>query len=353
MGIEKTVFGTTSDGEKVGLYRLENASGAYVEVTSYGCRIVRICVPDRDGALRDVTLGYDTLAEYESDRAAFGAVVGRVANRIGRGTFSLDGVTYHLAVNNGPNHLHGGLRGFHFYNWDAAISGNRLRFTRVSPDGEEGYPGTLTVTVEYSWSEDNALCIVYRAGTDRDTIFNPTNHAYFNLSGEDADTVLDHMLTIHADAFAETDENALVTGRILPVEGTPMDFRTAKPLGRDIHAEYGQLQYSRTYDHNFVLNGPENPAEDGTSCREAAILYSPVSGIRMVCATDQPGLQLYVPADAPAEHGKGGRRYPAYGSVCLETQHFPDAIHHPTFPSIVLTPEKPFYSETTYRFFAG
>ncbi len=350
MGIEKTVFGITSDGETAGLYRLENASGAYVEVTSYGCRIVRICVPGLDGALRDVILGYDTLAEYEADRAAFGAVIGRVANRIGRGTFALDGTTYHLAVNNGPNHLHGGLRGFHFYNWDAAIDGNRLRFTRISPDGEEGYPGTLTMTVEYCWSEDNALRIVYRAGTDRDTICNPTNHAYFNLSGEDADTALDHMLTIHADAFAETDENALVTGRILPVEGTPMDFRTAKPVGRDIHAEYDQLRYGRTYDHNYVLNGLEGPASDGIPCREAAILYSPASGIKMTCETDQPGLQLYVPADAPAEHGRNGRRYPAYGSVCLETQHFPDAIHHPAFPSIVLTPEHPFYSETTYRF---
>ncbi len=217
MKIEKTVFGTTSGGETAGLYHLENTSGAYVEVTSYGCRIVRICVPDRDGALRDVTLGYDTLAEYETDKAAFGAVVGRVANRIGKGTFMLDGVTYHLAVNNGPNHLHGGLRGFHFYNWDTAAGGDRLRFTRVSPDGEEGYPGTLAMTVEYSWSDDNALRIIYRAGTDRDTIFNPTNHAYFNLSGGDADTALDHMLTIHADAFAETDENGLVTGRILPV----------------------------------------------------------------------------------------------------------------------------------------
>ncbi len=342
MGITRTTFGKTSDGEEVYLYCLKNASGAYVNVTSFGCRIVNICVPDREGNLRDVCLGYDTLAEYEKDTAAFGAVIGRVANRIGKGEFTLDGVTYHLAVNNGPNHLHGGLRGFHFYNWDSEIDGEKLRLTRVSPDGEEGYPGTLTMTVEYRWSEDNELTLVYLATTDKKTVFNTTNHTYFNLSGEDADTALDHVLMIHADQFTESDENDLTTGKILDVAGTPMDFRTPKSVGQDIYADYYQFKYCNTYDHNFILRG------EGS--REAAVLSSPVSGIRVICTTDQPGMQLYVPAHSPAEHGKGGRCYPAYGSVCLETQHFPNATSFPTFPSIVLSPGQPFVSATSYKF---
>ncbi len=356
MSITKTAFGTTTDGKTADLYRLQNASGASVTVTSFGARIVSICVPDRDGSLRDVTLGYDTLAGYEADRAHFGGVVGRVANRIGKGEFTLDGVTYQLAVNNGPNHLHGGKKGFHFYVWDAAVNDDTLRFTRVSPDGEEGYPGTLTMTVDYTWSEDNALHIVYRAETDQKTLFATTNHAYFNLSGEDADTVLDHLLTIHADRFTESDEHILVTGKILDVAGTPLDFRTAKPIGQDIHADYCQMTAAKGYDHNFVLNPPEGDATEstGSDCgkalREAAVLDSPVSGIRMTCLTDQPGIQFYVPPMSPAACGKGGRRYPPYGSCCLETQHFPDAIHQPHFPSIVLNPEDTFCSETVYRF---
>ncbi len=342
MSITQTVFGTTADGEEAYLYRLENSSGAYVTVTSYGCRIVNICVPDRDGKLVDVCLGFDTLAEYESDAENHGAVVGRVANRIGAGTFTLDGETYHVAINNGPNHLHGGVRGFHYYNWDSEIDGEKLRLTRVSPDGEEGYPGTLTMNVEYRWSEDNELSIVYFATTDAKTIFNTTNHTYFNLSGEDADTVLDHLLTIHADQFTEADENVLTTGAILEVAGTPFDFTEEKAIGADLPSDHYQLAYTKAYDHNFVLEGED--------MREVAILYSPVSGICMTCTSDQPGMQLYVPAKSPAAHGKGGHSYPAFGSVCLETQGFPDAINKPNFPSMVLTPDAPFISMTSYRF---
>ena len=196
MAITKSSFGITSDGEEAFLYRLENTSGAYVTITSFGCRIVSICVPDREGELRDVCLGYDTLAEYEKDTASFGAVVGRHANRIEKGVFILNDKTYHLAVNNGPNHLHGGIRGFHYYNWESAQSGNSVRFTRVSPDGEEGYPGTLTMSVTYSWSEDNELSISYEASSDQDTVFNTTNHSYFNLNGEACGSVLEHLLMI-------------------------------------------------------------------------------------------------------------------------------------------------------------
>lgn len=342
MDITKKPFGTTRDGQEAWLYCMKNSSGAYVTVTSYGCRIVNICVPDKTGALRDVCLGYDTLEEYEKDTASFGAVVGRHANRIGAGRFTLNGKTYHLAVNNGPNHLHGGLRGFHHYNWRSRIAEDSLRLSRVSPDGEENYPGTLTMNVTYTWSEDNELSIAYEASSDADTVFNTTNHTYFNLDGEDSGSVLDHILTVRADSFTEADENVLTTGRILDVAGTPFDFRTPKTLGQDIRAEHPQLQYTKTYDHNFVL--------DGSGLREAAVLYSDASGIRLTCFTDQPGLQLYVPAKSPAGPGKDGRAYAAYGSVCLETQHFPNATSHPEFPSVILKAGETFRSKTIYHF---
>lgn len=342
MKITKQPFGMTKDGQEAWLYCLKNSNDAYVTITSFGCRIVSICVPDRDGNLIDVCLGYDTLAEYETDTASFGAVVGRHANRIGGAAFTLNDTIYTLADNNGPNHLHGGIRGFHYYNWDSQIVGNTLRFTRVSPDGEEGYPGNLTMHVTYSWSDDNELSITYDAVTDQDTVFNVTNHAYFNLSGESADSALDHTLMINADQFTETDEHDLTTGRILDVEGTPMDFRKPKPIGQEIHADYYQLQHSKTYDHNFVLRGK--------GLTEAAVLASDITGIRMTCFTNQPGIQLYLPASSPAEHGKHGHRYPAYGSVCLETQHFPNATSHPHFPSVILRAGEIFKSKTIYHF---
>lgn len=342
MNITKSPFGITRDGQQAYLYCLKNADGAYVTITSYGCRIVSICVPDKNGDLKDVCLGYDTLAGYEADTAGFGAVIGRHANRIGKGEFTINGETYHVAINNGPNHLHGGLRGFHHYNWDSEVDGNSVRFTRVSPDGEENYPGTLTMHVTYTWSEDNELSISYEAVSDKDTVFNTTNHAYFNLNGEDSDTALNHTLMINADQFTEADENVLTTGKILDVTDTPFDFRKAKTIGQDIHANHPQLKYTKTYDHNFVLNG--------SGLKEAAVLSSPESGIRMTCFTDQPGLQLFVPASAPAEHGKEDRTYPAYGSVCLETQHFPNATSHPNFPSVILKAGETFKSKTLYHF---
>ncbi|MCD8301147.1 MAG: galactose mutarotase [Clostridiales bacterium] len=345
MNITREPFGITEDRKQAWLYTFENSDGAKLVVTSYGARIVSIIVPDRDGNMRDVCLGYDTLPEYEHDgNSCFGAVVGRYANRIGKGEFELDGVTYHVALNDGPNHLHGGVRGFHYYNWDSRIVGDTLELTHISPDGDEGYPGTLTMAVEYRWSEDNELSITYTASTDKDTVFNTTNHSYFNLSGGDADTALDHLLTINADKFTEADENTLVTGKILNVEGTPFDFRKAKPIGQDIHSDYYQTKQTGTYDHNFILSGC------GAGLTEAAVLYSEKSGICLTCFTDQPGLQLYVPAKCPSQHGKGGKCYPAAGSVCLETQHFPDAPHHPEFPSAVLTPDGPFESKTIYHF---
>lgn len=343
MEITKTSFGFTEDGQEAFLYCLKNSEGAYVTITSFGCRIVKICVPDRDGRLTDVCLGYDTLAEYEHDPAGFGAVIGRVANRIEKGVFTLNDKTYQLAINDGPNHLHGGKRGFHFYNWNSQIVGNALRLTRVSPDGEEGYPGTLTMTVTYTWSEDNELGITYEATTDADTVFATTNHAYFNLSGEDADTALDHMLTINAVQITEADENALVNGVVSDVEGTAFDFREAKAIGQDIHTKHPMLESAGTYDLNYILK------EQGGLC-EAAVLRSDKSGICMTVFTDQPGIQLYVPAHEPSKTGKNGRVYPAYGSVCLETQHYPNATSFPEFPTIVLRAGETFKSKTIYHF---
>ncbi len=344
MEITKKIFGTTGEGAQAYLYTLTNSKGASVTATNFGCRIVGIKVPDREGKLRDVTLGYDTLAEYEHDGSYFGAAVGRYANRIGKGKFTLDGVEYQLPLNDGPNHLHGGVKGFHFCVWDAKILDDAVRFTHVFPDGDEGYPGTLAMTVEYRWTEDNELSISYRATTDADTVINVTNHSFFNLSGEDADTALDLVLAINAEQFTEADENTLVTGKIADVEGTPLDFRKPKAIGQDIHAGSEHLRYTNTYDHNFILSG------GGAGLTEAAVLYSERTGICMTCFTDQPGLQLFVTPKSPAEHGKGGKTYPAYGSVCLESQHYPDSPNQPEFPSTLLTPEKPFASKTIYHF---
>lgn len=342
MHITKTSFGHLSNGEEIFLFRLENKSGAYVTITNFGCRIVSIYVPDRDGQLTDVTLGYDTIEAYENDANSFGAVVGRHANRIGKGTFTLNGKTYHLAINNGPNHLHGGLKGFHYYPFQAEIKGDELHLSRRSPDGEEGYPGNLDFTVIYSFDDENTLSITYHALSDADTVFNVTNHAYFNLEGHDHPSVLDHELHIEADAYTETDDNDLTTGVISDVTDTPFDFRQPKTIGTDIFSDHYQVAHAKTYDHNFVIRGE--------GLRRAATLKAPVSGIHMTCLTDQPGMQIYVPAGDTSDHGKGGLHYPAYGSVCLETQHFPNAMEHENFPSVVLKANVPFESKTVYQF---
>lgn len=342
MKITKSDFGTTNTGENVHIYHLENASGAYVEIINFGCRLVRIVVPDRKGDLTDICLGFDSMESYANDNASLGAVVGRVANRIKDGVFSLNGKTYQLAVNNGTNHLHGGLIGYGSKAWEAKIKDDKLIMTLYSRDGEEGYPGNLTLSVTYGWSEDNELSILYEASTDADTLFNVTSHGYFNLNGEGSGDILSHELFIDADQITELDDSQAPTGVFLPVDGTPFDFRTMHTIGKLMPSDHEQLQKFGTYDHNFVING--------TGLREAAVLQSRESGIRMTCFTDQPGLQLYV-ANQPIDFaGKDGKTYERHTSVCLETQHFPDAINHENFPSIVLTPEAPFRSKTLYHF---
>lgn len=324
------------------LFHLENNSGAYVEIIDYGCRLVKIVVPNREGQMTDVCLGLSTAEQYEKDNASLGAVVGRVANRIKDGRFSLNGKNYQLAINCGSNHLHGGIIGYASKIWDSKIKDDKLIFTMYSEDGEEGYPGNLTLQVTYTWSEDNELSILYEATTDADTLLNVTNHGYFNLNGEGNSSVLSHELFIDADAITELDATQAPTGNFLSVEGTPFDFRTMHSIGKLMDSEHEQYKKSGTYDHNFVING--------TGLREAAVLQSKESGIRMTCFTDQPGLQLYVANQPTAQPGKCGVPYEDHSSVCLETQHFPDAINHENFPSIVLAPGEDFRSKTIYHF---
>ena len=342
MKIVKSDFGTTSTGEATSLFHFENANGAYMEVLDFGARIYKIVVPDKDGNLIDVCQGLTSIEDYEVERSYYGAVCGRVANRIKEGRFTLNGVDYELAVNNAPNHLHGGVIGFSHKVWSTAIADDKLVLTMESPAGEENYPGNLTLTVTYSWSEDNEIGILYEASSDTDTLLNVTNHTYFNLNGEGTESILNHELFIDADAITPVDENLIPTGELLPVEGTPFDFRTIHTIGKFIDSDHPQIAPLGTYDHNFVING--------SGLREAAILQSKQSGIRVTCFTDQPGIQIYVAAGKSDYVGKFGDYYPRQTSVCLETQHFPDSINKENFPSVVLKAGETFRSKTLYHF---
>lgn len=329
MKITREPFGVTEDGKEVFQFRLENNAGASVTVMNYGCTITSILVPDREGRLTDICLGYPTLAEYEKNDGYLGAVVGRHANRIERGVFVLDGKEYRLAVNNGPNHLHGGLRGFDKRVWEYTVEDGRLVFGRRSPDGEEGYPGNLDVSMSYQLTDDNELILRYEAETDADTVVNLTNHCYFNLSGEGKGTILNHVLQIPAVRFTENDENCLPTGKILEVDGTPFDFRQPKEVGRDIHADCVQLKNGLGYDHNFILDGAEKE-------NTAAVLYAPDTGIAMTVTTTMPGVQFYSGNVLDGPVGKSGVAYEKNMGLCLETQYFPNALRCTNFPSPVL-----------------
>lgn len=342
MNITKSRYGTTEQDAPVSLFRIENESGASVTVSDYGCRLISILVPDQHGQMTDVCLGLSDMNEYRKDASALGVVAGRCANRIANGQFTLNDKTYALACNNGPNHLHGGPTGFGQRVWNGKISDGKVVFSRISPDGEEGYPGNLDVSVTYSWSNDNELSILYEASCDADTVFSVTSHGYFNLDGAGSPTVLNHELYIDSDSITEINDTQIPTGNILSVAGTPFDFRSFKTIGRDIHAKDPQLAITGTYDHNLILNG--------FGFREAAILQSKNSGIRMTCHTDQPALQLYVPNQTLCQKGKNNAVYPAFSSVCLETQHYPDSVHHPEFPSVILRAGENYRSQTTYRF---
>lgn len=345
MSVTQVPFGTTRDGSKVTLLRITNSMGCYLELLDYGCTVHALSVPDRDGRLTDVTLGYDTLGEYEEhDDAYLGAAVGRHANRIAEGKFTLNGHEYTLAKNNGENHLHGGIHGFDKYIWSYTVSGDdSVTFSRLSPHGEEGYPGNLRVSITYSFTRECSLEIDYRAESDADTVVNLTNHSYFNLAGRG--TVHSHLLQIYADFFTENDGGCLPTGRILEVTDTPMDFRQPKEIGAKIDADWEQLWSVGGYDHNFVLSDP-------SGLKKAAVLFCPDTGIVMTVHTTMPGVQLYTANALTPRKGKNTARYKERSGVCLETQYFPNAMVCHNFPSPVLKAGEVYSHRTIYSFTA-
>lgn len=341
-------FGTTREGQTAHYWVLRNAHGLRAKLTDYGATLVEMWVPDRKGMLADVVLGFDDVAGYESDENQyFGCTTGRVCNRIAKGQFTLDGETYRLAVNNGPNHLHGGgPRALSRVLWQAervdGARGDAVRFTYTSPDGEEGYPGRLEIEVTYTLTPEDELVVEYRATTDAATPVNLTNHAYWNLAGHGSETVLDHDLWINAERYTPTDATLIPTGEIARVAGTPLDFRAAKPIRRDLGAVANTP--AQGFDHNFVLNG------ENERFRVAARLHDPSSGRTMHILTDQPGLQFYSGNFLQGQIGKQGRIYDHRSAVCLETQHFPDSVNHPSFPSTILRPGETYRTKTVHRF---
>jgi aldose 1-epimerase len=337
MKIEKRPFGYTQDGSPVTELRIENSVGAAASLMNYGAAVRSLVMPDRNGVLTDVVLGYDTVGEYEKNDGYLGAVIGRTANRIGAGRFTLNGREYRLAANDRGNCLHGGIKGFDKRVWNFRADGKSVIFSRLSPDGEEGYPGNLHVSVKYTLTDDNILRIEYDAVCDADTPVNLTSHCYFNLAG--GGTVLGHHLTVNAGRFLENDENCLPTGNIISVDGTPFDFRLEKPIGQDIDKPDSQLIAGGGYDHCLIIDGSP-----------AAVLYCPDTGISMTVVTDRPGVQLYSSNGLSPRRGKGGRTVGVRDAVCLETQLFPDGMAHDSFPPPVIKAGEHMRSATEYRF---
>ena len=337
-------FGKTREGTPVRLYTFTNQSGVEAAVTNYGGRIVSLKVPDKKGALGDVVAGFDSLDGYLDINPYFGALVGRYANRIGHAQFTLNGVLYKIPKNNGDNSLHGGLRGFDKVVWSAhEMPDGGLELVYLSKDGEEGYPGNCKVTVRYHLTDANELKIEYSASTDKDTVINLTNHAYFNLKG-DGD-ILGHLLTLNADRFTPVDAGLIPTGELKPVAGTPFDFRKSTAIGARIGQNDEQLKFGKGYDLNWVLN------KKGDELSMAARVEEPSSGRVMEVWTTQPGVQFYTGNNLNGTlKGKGGKVYAPRSALCLETQHFPDSPNKPKFPSVVLKPGVEFKSTTIYRF---
>lgn len=341
--MEVSPFGVTSDGRQVDQITLDNGILRCCILT-YGATLTNLFVPGRDGQPVDVVLGFDQVQTYQEQDKYLGAVVGRYANRIAKGRFTLNGQEYTLACNNGENHLHGGPTGFSTQIWQAQPCENGVTFTYESQDMEEGFPGRLTAQVTYQLV-GRELRLHYQAASDRDTVCNLTNHAYFNLSGHDAGGAMDQILTLHAQSYTPVIPGSIPTGEIAPVEGTPMDFRTPTPIGVRIDADFEQLQLCGGYDHNWVVDGPVG------QLRPTARLESPVSGISMEVETTLPGVQFYAGNYLDGcPTGKGGARYGKRDGVCLETQFFPDSPNHPQFPQCVLRPGQVWDHTTVFRF---
>jgi len=346
--VERTKYGVTKDGAAVDLYTMTNTNGMIARVITFGALLTELHVPDRTGAMADVVLGFKTLDGYEGVHPYFGGTIGRVANRIAKGKFRLGGQEYTLAINNGPNHLHGGNKGFDKRIWRAqtvpAANGVAVMFTRVSPDGEEGYPGTLTASVTYTLTNRNELRLDYTATTDKSTPINLTNHSYFNLAGDGAGDILGHELTLMADRFTPVDDTLIPTGDIATVRGTVMDFTRATPIGARIDRVPGA---AGGYDHNYVLN------HGGGVLAVSATVREPKSGRVMDVLTTEPGVQFYTGNFLDGTiTGKAGVAYKKHFGFCLETQHYPDSINHAAFPPAVLEPNRTFKSTTVYRFSA-
>ncbi|MDH6307480.1 aldose 1-epimerase [Dysgonomonas sp. PFB1-18] len=346
-GLTPANFSGKVDGKDVQMYVLTNSKGAEATIINYGAKIVSLCVPDKNGKLTDVVLGHNNLNEYlNSEEPYFGAVCGRTGNRIANGQFTLDGVTYKLAINNGPNNLHGGLKGFNAVVWNAKQTDNQtLELTYLAKDGEEGFPGNLNVKMIYKLTDDNSFDIDYQATTDKATILNLTNHSYFNLSGEGDPSVNDHMLVMHASQYLPTDDTAIPYGKPETVKGTPFDFTVPHAIGERIEDDFEQLHFGKGYDHTMVLDKKDGELALAVEC------YSPKTGIKMDIATTEPGVQIYTGNWMTGNfEGKHGHRYPMRAAVCFETQHFPDSINKPEYPSVVLRPEETFKSKTTHKF---
>lgn len=351
--VTRRPFGQTADGRALSLYTLTNAHGASVQITNFGGTVTAINVPDRRGKLGDVVLGYSSAKNYQANAGGtyFGALIGRYANRIARGKFALDGKAYQIAINNPPNSLHGGKAGFNLKVWSATpVSvphGAALALRLVSPDGNENFPGTLTVRVVYTFTDDDALKIDYTATTDKDTVVNLTNHSYFNLNGAGSGTILDHRLMMNAGRYLPVDKVAIPLGPPAPVAGTPFDFRRPAAIGARINQPNQQLGFGHGYDHNFVVNGYKS---GGTTLRLAARVYAPRTGRVLTAYTTEPGMQLYTGNFLDGTLRGSGGVYVRRGAFCLEAQHYPDAPNRPSYPTTELKPGQTYRQTTIYTF---
>lgn len=345
MSITKRNFGTDQQGREVTLYTLENANGMKAEVTDLGAILVNLYVPDKDGRLEDVVLGFDSAAGYLKNGSFFGATVGPSANRIGGASFTIDGTTYQLDVNDGPNNLHSHMeKGYHKQLWEAQTGENSVTFTITDTDGNMGFPGNKVLQVAYTLDEENGLTLHYHGTSDKKTILNPTNHTYFNLNGHKSGNIEGHELQLLASHYTPVVEGAIPTGEIAAVAGTVMDFTQPKAVGRDIRADFRQLLLTQGYDHNWVVDG-----WDG-ELRKIAVVTAPESGRRMVTYSTLPGVQFYAGNCISPEPGKDGAFYDKRSGLCLETQYYPDSIHQPEFPSCVFGEGRDYEATTVYRF---
>lgn len=345
MGVVKEKFGTARNGKEVYAFTISNANGMQAKIINFGAILVSLLVPDKDGKPEDVVLGYDSLEEYYGNGSFFGATIGPSANRIGGASFEINGKAYQIDVNDGPNNLHSHMEnGYHKQVWDAVEGDNSVTLTLEGKDGEMGFPGNKKITMVYSLSEENALKLSYHVSADADTIVNLTNHTYFNLAGHKAGKIEDHLLQLHAGNYTPVVPGAIPTGEIQPVAGTPMDFTKMKPIGQDINADFEQLKLTLGYDHNFVIDGADG------SLKEIAVAEDPKSGRRMKVFTTLPGVQFYAGNCIGEDTGKDNTPYGPRKGFCLETQYYPDNIHHPNFPQSVFGPGRDYESVTVYQF---